>query len=89
MILTTTPSLCLVRRFHGEARAYDGDAISFRIGLFQGFVGVTGYMPEAGFALNDFARAEVTRAILDRGAEDYILTNSSKFGLAHNPYSMQ
>ena len=164
----------LVRRFHGEARAYDGDAIPFRMGLFyeqkrqiaqraasfvcpgdtilieagsaaamlaenikemrdltvvttnlfiarifrgskvrveltggvyqeeseslvgplavasirelgfsKAFVGVSGYTPETGFTLNDFARAEVTRAILDRGAENHVLTNSSKFGLIH------
>jgi DeoR/GlpR family transcriptional regulator of sugar metabolism len=164
----------LVRRFHGEARAYDGDAIPFRMGLFyeekrriaettashvsrgdtilieagsaaaflaerlkdgrdltvittnlfiarifrgtkvrvvvtggvyqeeseslvgpvavaaveglnfsKAFVGVSGYLPGTGFTLNDFARAEVTRAILARGAENWILTDSSKFGRAH------
>ena len=164
----------LVRRFHGEARAYDGDAIPFRMGLlyeekrriaetaashvsrgdtilieagsaaaflaerlkdgrdltvittnlfiariFRGtkvrvvvtggvyqeeseslvgpvavaaveglyfskaFVGVSGYLPGTGFTLNDFARAEVKRAILARGAENWILTDSSKFGRAH------
>ncbi len=164
----------LVRRFHGEARAYDGDAIPFRMGLYfeqkrriaeiaasfvspgdtvlieagsaaaflaerlkdrrdltvvttnlfiarvfrgtkvrvvltggayqeeseslvgpmaiaalaglnfsKAFVGVSGYLPGSGFSLNDFARAEVTRAVLARGAENWILTDSSKFGRAH------
>jgi DeoR/GlpR family transcriptional regulator of sugar metabolism len=164
----------LVRRFHGEARAYDGDAIPFRMGLFyeekrriagiaasfvsrgdtilieagsaaaflaerlkehrditvvtpnlfiarifrgtkvrvvvtggsyqeeseslvgpvalaglerlnfsKAFVGVSGYTPGTGFTLNDFARAELTRAILAKGAENWVLTDSSKFGRAH------
>ncbi|GAB1483022.1 DNA-binding transcriptional regulator YciT [Treponema sp.] len=164
----------LIRRFHGEARAYDGDAIPFRMGLhyqekqyiaelaaslikdgetifieagsaaaflaerlkdmrdlsvatcnlfiariFRGskvrvlvtggsyqeeseslvgplaiasvkelgfskaFLGTSGYTQDLGFTLNDFQRAELSRTILARGADNYILTDSSKFGRAH------
>jgi DeoR/GlpR family transcriptional regulator of sugar metabolism len=49
----------------------------------KAFLGTSGWTAETGFTLNDFARAEVTRAILGRGAENHILTDSSKFGRAH------
>lgn len=164
----------LVRRFHGEARPYDGDAIPFRMGLrveekrhiaelaaglvepgdtifveagsaiayfaeriksirgltvitpnlfiariFRGsptkvvvvggsyqeeseslvgpmaleavararfgkaFLGVSGFTPEVGFTLNDFPRAELSRAVIERDAEAWVLTDSSKFGQVH------
>jgi DeoR/GlpR family transcriptional regulator of sugar metabolism len=53
------------------------------LGFSKAFVGVSGFTAASGFTLNDFARAEVTRAILARGAENYILTDSSKFGASH------
>jgi DeoR/GlpR family transcriptional regulator of sugar metabolism len=53
------------------------------LGFSKAFLGVTGFTPGTGFTLNDFARAEVSRAILARGAENYILTDSSKFGASH------
>ena len=49
-----------------------------RLGFSKAFIGVSGYTPETGFTLNDFARAEVTRAILTRGAENHILTNRDR-----------
>lgn len=54
-----------------------------RLGFSKAFVGVSGYTSEAGFTLNDFARAELTRAILERGAQNWILTDSLKFGAVH------
>jgi len=53
------------------------------LGFSKAFLGVSGWTAETGFTLNDFARAELSRAILERGAENYILTDSSKFGRAH------
>ena len=53
------------------------------VGFSKAFVGVSGFSPGAGFTLNDPARAEVTRAIFARGADNYILTDSSKFGSSH------
>lgn len=53
------------------------------LGFSKAFVGVSGYTPASGFTLNDFARAELTRAILSRGAENWVLTDSSKFGASH------
>jgi DeoR/GlpR family transcriptional regulator of sugar metabolism len=58
-----------------------------KIGFSKSFVGVSGYTAADGFMLNDIARADVTRAILERGAEcgaeSWILTDSSKFGVSH------
>jgi len=57
------------------------------IGFSKAFLGVSGYTIAGGFMLNDIPRAEVTRAILDRGVEcrakAWILTDSSKFGVSH------
>jgi DeoR/GlpR family transcriptional regulator of sugar metabolism len=57
------------------------------VGFSKSFIGVSGFTIEGGFMLNDIARAEVTRSILERGAEcrakAWILTDSSKFGASH------
>jgi len=53
------------------------------LGFSKAFVGVSGFTPASGFTLNDFSRAELTRAILAQGAENWILTDSSKFGASH------
>jgi len=55
----------------------DGTAFS------KAFMGVTGFTPATGFTLNDYHRAEVTQAILSKGASNFILTDSSKFGMPH------
>jgi DeoR/GlpR family transcriptional regulator of sugar metabolism len=58
-----------------------------KIGFSKAFIGVSGYTIASGFMLNDIARADVTRAILERGAEcgakSWVLTDSSKFGVSH------
>lgn len=57
------------------------------VGFSKAFFGVSGFTVAGGFMLNDIARAEVTRAILERGvdcgAKAWILTDSSKFGSSH------
>ncbi len=57
------------------------------IGFSKAFIGVSGFTLQGGFMLNDIPRAEVTRAILERGVEcrakAWILTDSSKFGVSH------
>lgn len=57
------------------------------IGFSKAFIGVSGFTIAGGFMLNDIPRAEVTRAILERGAgcgaKAWILTDSSKFGVSH------
>jgi len=57
------------------------------IGFSKAFIGVSGFTIAGGFMLNDIARAEVTRSILERGpgckAQAWVLTDSSKFGVSH------
>jgi DeoR/GlpR family transcriptional regulator of sugar metabolism len=57
------------------------------IGFSKSFIGVSGFTVAGGFMLNDIARAEVTRSILERGAacraKAWVLTDSSKFGVSH------
>jgi len=53
-----------------------------KVGFSLAFVGASGYHTATGFALNDFARAEVTKAIVSAGAATWIITDSSKFGVA-------
>ena len=47
------------------------------------FLGVTGFTRSSGFTLNDSLRAEVTQAILAKGAASFVLADSSKFGALH------
>jgi DeoR/GlpR family transcriptional regulator of sugar metabolism len=54
------------------------------LGFSKAFLGVSGFTPASGFTLNDFARAELSRAIIGRGAENWILTDSTKFGAVHS-----
>ncbi len=58
-----------------------------QIGFSKAFIGVSGFTLSSGFMLNDLARADVTRAILERaaecGAKTWVLTDSSKFGVSH------
>jgi DeoR/GlpR family transcriptional regulator of sugar metabolism len=49
----------------------------------KAFLGVTGFTRLTGFTLNDALRAEVTQTILARGAKNFILADSSKFGVTH------
>ena len=57
------------------------------IGFSKAFIGISGFTIAGGFMLNDISRAEVTRAILERGTEcrakSWVLTDSSKFGVSH------
>ncbi|MEW6111648.1 MAG: DeoR/GlpR family DNA-binding transcription regulator [Thermodesulfobacteriota bacterium] len=57
------------------------------IGFSKAFIGVSGFTISDGFMLNDIARAEVTRTILERSmeckAKVWVLTDSSKFGVSH------
>ncbi len=58
-----------------------------RIGFSKAFLGISGYTFADGFMLNDVERANVSRAILGRGAvcgaQTWILTDSSKCGISH------
>lgn len=53
------------------------------IGYSKAFLGATGFTPEIGFTLNDFSRAEISQEILSHGRENFILTDSLKFGERH------
>ncbi|HKM56881.1 MAG TPA: DeoR/GlpR family DNA-binding transcription regulator [Isosphaeraceae bacterium] len=76
--------------YQEESESLVGPAVceSIRsVGFSKSFIGVSGFTIAGGFMLNDIARAEVTRSILERGADcsakAWILTDSSKFGVSH------
>jgi DeoR/GlpR family transcriptional regulator of sugar metabolism len=76
--------------YQEESESLVGPAVceSIRsVGFSKAFIGVSGFTIADGFMLNDIARAEVTRSILERGsyckAKAWILTDSSKFGASH------
>lgn len=46
----------------------------------KAFIGVDGYHPETGFTGRDMMRADIANAILAKGVESIVLTDSSKFG---------
>jgi DeoR/GlpR family transcriptional regulator of sugar metabolism len=76
--------------YQEESESLVGPAVcdSIRsVGFSKSFIGVSGFTIAGGFMLNDIARAEVTRSILERGvdcrAKAWVLTDSSKFGASH------
>ncbi|HEI8864895.1 TPA: DeoR/GlpR transcriptional regulator [Serratia odorifera] len=46
----------------------------------KAFIGIDGYHAETGFTGRDMMRADVVNAVLEKGVENIILTDSSKFG---------
>lgn len=51
------------------------------------FLGIDGYHPNVGFTGRDMMRAEVINCVLDKGAENYVIADSSKFGSVF-PYTI-
>ncbi|WP_312209545.1 DNA-binding transcriptional regulator YciT [Pseudescherichia sp.] len=53
----------------------------------KAFIGIDGWQPETGFTGRDMMRADVVNAVLEKGCEAIVLTDSSKFGAVH-PYPL-
>ncbi|WP_202303583.1 DNA-binding transcriptional regulator YciT [Dryocola clanedunensis] len=53
----------------------------------KAFIGIDGFLPETGFTGRDMMRADVVNAVLEKGSEAIVLTDSSKFGATH-PYTL-
>lgn len=53
----------------------------------KAFIGIDGFLPETGFTGRDMMRADVVNAVLEKGSEAIVLTDSSKFGAMH-PYTL-
>lgn len=53
----------------------------------KAFIGVDGWQNETGFTGRDMMRADVVSAVLDKGCESIVLSDSSKFGAVH-PYPL-
>jgi DeoR/GlpR family transcriptional regulator of sugar metabolism len=52
------------------------DSVNFT----KAFIGVDGFTPESGFTGADMMRAEISSFIAAKGAEIFVVTDSSKFG---------
>ena len=46
----------------------------------KAFIGIDGFQAETGFTGRDMMRADVVSAVLAKGVENIVLTDSSKFG---------
>ncbi len=53
----------------------------------KAFIGIDGWLPETGFTGRDMMRSDVVNAVLEKGCEAIVLTDSSKFGVMH-PYTL-
>lgn len=53
----------------------------------KAFIGIDGWQPETGFTGRDMMRADIVNAVLEKGSEAIVLTDSSKFGATH-PYPL-
>ena len=53
----------------------------------KAFIGIDGWQPDTGFTGRDMMRSDVVNAVLEKGGEVIVLTDSSKFGAVH-PYTM-
>lgn len=51
----------------------------------KAFIGIDGWQAETGFTGRDMMRADIVNAVLEKGAEAIVLSDSSKFGAIH-PY---
>jgi len=58
-----------------------------QVHFHRAFVGVDGWHPETGFTGRNMLRCDVVDAVLAKGAENYALTDASKFGQIH-PYPL-
>ncbi|POP44394.1 DeoR family transcriptional regulator [Superficieibacter electus] len=54
----------------------------------KAFIGIDGWQPDTGFTSRDMLRADVVNAVLEKGGETIILSDSSKFGAIH-PYPLR
>ncbi len=53
----------------------------------KAFFGLSGFTYDTGFTLNDMMRADIIRTIINKKIDNYIITDSSKFGITHaNPF---
>ncbi|MGA2765019.1 MAG: DeoR/GlpR family DNA-binding transcription regulator [Spirochaetia bacterium] len=50
------------------------------VNFTKAFIGVDGFTKEAGFTSTDMMRAEISAQIVRKGAEVFVVTDSSKFG---------
>lgn len=53
----------------------------------KAFIGIDGWQPETGFTGRDMMRADIVNAVLEKGSEAIVLTDSSKFSAIH-PYPL-
>jgi DeoR/GlpR family transcriptional regulator of sugar metabolism len=53
----------------------------------KAFIGIDGWLPDTGFTGRDMMRSDVVNAVLEKGNEAIVLTDSSKFGAVH-PYTL-
>lgn len=53
----------------------------------KAFIGIDGWLPATGFTGRDMMRSDVVNAVLEKGCEAIVLTDSSKFGAVH-PYTL-
>lgn len=53
----------------------------------KAFIGIDGWQAETGFTGRDMMRADVVNAVLEKGCEAIVLTDSTKFGAVH-PYTL-
>ncbi|NWA38123.1 DeoR/GlpR transcriptional regulator [Pseudomonas reactans] len=51
-----------------------------QVNFSKAFIGIDGYTPETGFTGRDMLRADIVNAVLAKGVENIVLTDSSKFG---------
>lgn len=53
----------------------------------KSFIGIDGWQPETGFTGRDMMRSDIVNAVLEKGTEAIVLTDSSKFSATH-PYPL-
>lgn len=54
----------------------------------KAFIGIDGYQSGVGFTGRDMMRADIINCVLDKGADNIIITDSSKFSQIH-PYAIK
>ncbi len=83
---TSVNTILIGGAYQSESESLIGPMAKHNLEALQfskAFLGVSGYTKEHGFSLNDYLRADLSQYIIQKCPNNFILTDSTKFGKIH------